>query len=416
MSEEAVETGANTAPVQTVPRDPGSEAEPPPEEPPARSSANLYTLLGLGFALLAGGAYFFLFLRPAQLRALEEVARFTAVEGEVKVKPSATQQWTPAATKMILRSQDVVQTAPRAGAALAFKTGSVLRLQPDSVVLIGESVDTSEEALRLQSGQANFEAARATSIVTGTATTRASANSEGNISIDEGGGTGIQIFKGSAEVATLSGDKLTLLENEAVKVDALGKAGRKLSLPVAPRQIAPPSAAELAYRKGPEATVRLEWQPVPGGATYRVAMDYNVVQADLLLSAALDEPGIGGSHHDLRDLDPGEYYWRVAGVNEEGVAGKYSRVSSFAVVQKAEAPPTPAPAAVRIDALEALGAVVALRGRVAPGSTVSVEGSPIDVEPDGSFSEFLKGLGRRELTIRVTAPDGTVTEVKRPVS
>jgi hypothetical protein len=412
MDEEVVEPGANTTPVRAV------IPEPDPQEPgrPRRSSANLYSLLGLAFALVAAGAYFFLFLRPAQQRLLEEVAQFTALEGEVKVKPTDTQQWTPAKLKMILRTQDVVQTALQAGAALTFKTGNVVRLRPDSVVLIGESVDTSEEAWRLQSGQANFETARATEIATATATTRTAADSEGHISVEEGGGTGIKIFKGSAEVATLSGDKLTLQENEAVKVDAKGKAGKKLSLPTPPKQVAPPAAAELVYKKAPEATVRLEWQPVPGGATYRVAMDYNVVQADLLLSAALDQPGIASNHHELKSLDPGKYYWRVAGVNEDGVEGKYSKVSNFAVVQPTEAPPSPPPAEVRIDSLEVMGPVLALRGRVAPGSSVTIDGAPIDVAADGSFSEFLKKGARRELIIKVTRPDGEVTEERRPVS
>ena len=71
---------------------------------------------------------------------------------------------------------------------------------------------------------------------------------------------------------------------------------------------------------------------------------------------------------------------------------------------------------MRIDPLESMGAVVALRGRAAPGSTVSVDGVDIPVQPDGSFSEFLKRGDRRELTIKVTGPGGEVTEEKRPVS
>ena len=41
---------------------------------------------------------------------------------------------------------------------------------------------------------------------------------------EEGGNTGIKIFRESAEVATTAGDKLALQANEAVKVDAKGKA------------------------------------------------------------------------------------------------------------------------------------------------------------------------------------------------
>jgi len=420
MEEDGVGPGATTSPLRAVPPEPEDyEREPETRRVRPRSNANLYSLLGLAFALIAAGAYFFLFLRPAQQRALLEIARFSAVQGDVKVKPEVTQAWTPAKEKMSLRAGDVVQTAPLAGAGLTFKTGNVVRLRPDSVVLIGDGAADagSQQAWRLESGQANFESSMKTEISTGSATTTTSANSEGNISVEEGG-TGIKIFKGSAEVATTAGDKVTLQENEALKVDAKGKAGKKTVLPTSPQTVAPPALAELVYKKAPDVTTRLEWRPVTGGVTYRVAMDFNVVQADLLLSAALDQPGIPSSHHDLRGLDPGKYYWRVAAVNEEGDEGKYSKVTSFAVVQPPEAAvATPPPAAdVRIDPVESMGPVVALRGRAAPGSTISVDGIDIPVQPDGSFSEFLKRGDRREITIKVTGPGGEVTEEKRPVS
>ena len=409
--EEEVETGSETAPVLEVPPEPRRRARP-------RSNANLYSIVGLGLALLAAGIFFFFFLRPARQRALEEVARFSALDGEVKVKPSATQKWTVAKNAMSLRAADVVQTAPQAGAELTFKTGNIVRLRPDSVVLIGDTDESSETTLRVQSGQVNFDLQKKIQITTPTATTNTAANSEANISVMENGETGIKIFKGSADVSTAKGDKITLKENEAVRVDAKGKAGKKLVLPTPPTSMAPPLASEIIYKAAPNTTTTLEWQPVPGGATYRVAMDYNVVQANLLMSAALDQRGIAGNFHELKGLDPGKYYWRVAGVTADGDEGKYSKVSNFAVVQPpAEPVPTPvAGEALTLAPPEVMGNVVALRGRVAPGSAVSVDGTTIKVQSDGSFSEFIQKGIRREITIKVTGPGGEVTEEKRPVS
>ena len=413
MEEEVVEPGSETAPVDAVPPE-----DEPPRRPRRRSNANLYSGVGLLVALVSAGVYFFFFLRPAQQLALQEVARFSALEGDVKVKPNATQQWKPAKNAMILASLDVVQTAPQAGAELLFKTGNVVRLRPDSVVLIGDTADTSEATWRVQSGQVNFELTQNTRIATPTATTKTTGNAEGNISVQDGGLTGIKIFKGTAQVATAKGDQVTLNENEAIKVDAQGKAGKKSVLPKPPVTVAPPAQAEVQFKNKPNTIARLEWKPVTGGASYRVAVDYNVVQANLLLSAALDEPGILAAFHDLKGLDPGKYYWRVAGVNEEGEEGKYSRVSNFVVVTESHASPTPPPAAaaLSLQPLEVMGSVVALRGRAAPGSTVTVDGIEIRVGPDGSFSEFLKRGDRREVTIKVTGPGGEVTEETRPVS
>jgi FecR protein len=415
MGEEVVEPGSATAARDGVP----TKGE-PPRRPRRRSNANLYSALGLLAALVSAGVYFFFFLRPAQQRALEEVARFSTLEGDVKVKPSATQQWKPAKNAMILAALDVVQTAPEAGAELLFKTGNVVRLRPDSIVLIGDTADTSEATWRVQSGQVNFELTQNTQIATPTATTKTTGSAEGNISVLDDGLTGIKIFKGTAQVATAKGDQITLMENEAVKVDAQGKAGKKSVLPNPPVTVAPLPQAQVPFKTRPQTIARLEWKPVAGGASYRVAVDYNVVQANLLLSAALDAPGISAAFHDLAGLDPGKYYWRVAGVNEEGEEGKYSRVSNFVVVPQSQSqvspPPTPAAAALTLQPLEVMGSVVALRGRAAPGSTVTVDGIEIKVGPDGSFSEFLKRGDRRVVTIKVTGPGGEVTEETRPVS
>ena len=201
--EEEVETGSESARVAAMPPE-------PPRRVRSRSNANLYSIIGLGLALLAAGVYFFFFLRPARLRTLEEVAHFSAMDGEVKVKPSATQKWTVAKNAMSLRAADVVQTAPQAGAELTFKTGNVVRLRPDSVVLIGDTDESSETTLRVQSGQVNFDLQQKTQIATPTATTNTAANSEANISVQENGETGIKIFKGSADVSTAKGDKVTL--------------------------------------------------------------------------------------------------------------------------------------------------------------------------------------------------------------
>jgi hypothetical protein len=417
---EVAEETTETSPHHEVPPDDEEEQqEAPPPRRRIKSNANLYTLLGLGFALIAAGAYFFLFLRPARQRALQEVARFSAIEGDVKVKPNVDQKWKAAKVAMILAGGDVVQTEPQAGAELTFKTGNLVRLRPDSVVLIGEEVDSSETTWRVQEGEVNFELTKNTQIATPTATTRTTGGSEGQISVLEGGQTGIKIFKGTAQVATSAGEQIVLKENEAVKVDAKGKASKKSVLPPPPTPTFPLPASQLSYVKAPGTITRLEWRPVEGGATYRVALDYNVQQANLLLSAALDAPGLAEAAHNLKGLEPGKYFWRVAGVNEDGEEGKFSKVTTFTVVPPSEAAPVAAATtdpSVKLEPFEVMGGVLALRGRAAPGSTVAVDGVEIGVRPDGSFSEFLRKGDRSELTIKITGPGGEVTEEKRPVS
>ena len=109
----------------------------------------------------------------------------------------------------------------------------------------------------------------------------------------------------------------------------------------------------------PEASAKLSWNAVKNGVTYRVAMDYNVTQANLLLSAALDEPGIASTSHDIKGLNVGRYFWRVSAVNKDGLEGAFSRVSFFAVVE----PETPQPAPDAGRGAPGPGAPGARRGR-----------------------------------------------------
>jgi hypothetical protein len=141
-------------------------------------------------------------------------------------------------------------------------------------------------------------------------------------------------------------------------------------------------------------------------------MDLNVEQAELLLSAALDREGIEGAQLPLSALARGEYYWRVAGVNAEGMAGAFSGVWSFSV---SNALPPAAVAPLSILEVTGLGEIVYVTGRAAPGSQVSIEGHPVRVGPDGRFGDYLRRPAGERLSIRATLPDGSEHEERRPI-
>jgi predicted phage tail protein len=247
-------------------------------------------------------------------------------------------------------------------------------------------------------------------------------NASGNIDVSGQGETGVKIFRGQAEVQTTQGQKITLAANQAVQVDAAGKAGATLDLPPPPTLIAPAPKSALPLVAPPEASAKLAWNAVKNGVTYRVAMDYNVTQANLLLSAALDEPGIPTTAHELKGLNVGRYFWRVSAVNKDGLEGAFSRVSFFAVVPPEAPQPvaTPEPGqqapALQLQAIDEVApGVVHVGGRTEAGATVTVDGTPVKVMPDGSFSEYVRRSGTGELVVRATGPDGLFTEQARAV-
>jgi hypothetical protein len=380
------------------------------------------SIIGWGIALASIVAYWYFFVRKPVPKPGQQIARLTAVEGTVKVKPNAREAWAQARLAEQLHVGDVVQPESRAGAQIQFNSGSLVSVRPDSVVYIGGSAEASTAAWRVQSGRVNFSVGdEATEIVTPTARTTATQNASGNIDVAEGGETGVKIFSGQAEVETSQGQRITLTENQAVQVDAAGKAGAKVELPPPPTLVAPAARARLPFASPPEPSARLSWNAVRGDVTYRVAMDYNVTQANLLLSAALDEPGIDGTSHELRGLNQGRYFWRVAAVNRDGLEGAFSRVSHFAIVEPAAPAPEPAPGppapTLVLQALDEVApGVVHVGGRTVPGSTVTVDGTPVKVMPDGSFSEYVRRSGPGEVVVRAEGPDGQFVEQARAVS
>jgi hypothetical protein len=391
----------------------------PPPRPFYKDPLNL---VGWGVALASIVAYWYLFVREPVPKPGQQIARLTAVEGTVKVKPNAGEAWEQAQLAKQLHVGDIVQTEPRAGAQIQFNSGSLVTVRSDALVYIGGSAEASTAAWRVQSGRVSFSVGdEATGIVTPTARTTALQNASGSIEVTDAGETGVKIFGGQAEVETTQGQRITLTENQAVQVDAAGRAGVTRDLPPPPTLVAPASRAELPFVLPPEPSARLSWNPVRNGVTYRVAMDYNVTQANVLLSAALDEPGITGTSHEIRGLNQGRYFWRVAAVDRDGLEGAFSRISHFVILEPEAPEPAPAkgaqPPALVLQALEGVApGVVHVGGRTVPGAIVTVDGIPVKVMPDGSFSEYVRSGGPGELVVRATGPDGQFTERARAAS
>ena len=379
------------------------------------------SIISWSIALASIVAYWYFFVRKPVPRPGQQIARLTAVDGAVKLKPNATGGLEGRAPRRT-SSASATSSRPSRGPVreISFNSGNVVTVRPDSVVYIGGSAESSTAAWRVQSGRVNFSVAQEqTEIVTPTVKTTALQNAAGNIDVADTGETGVKIFRGQAEVETTQGQKITLGENQAVQVDAAGKAGARLDLPPPPVLVAPAVRAQLERVAPPGSSADLSWTDVANGATYHVAVDYNVTQANLLLSAALEEAGIKGTTHSLTGLEIGRYFWRVAAVNREGLEGAFSRTAFFSVIAPATPQPTPAPATGPLLVLQAVEQVapgiVHVGGRTDPGGTVEVDGAALRVLPDGSFSEYLRHEGG-DVLVRATSSGGAVTEQSRPPS
>jgi len=391
-----------------------------------------YRTLWLGLAVvvgLAGSVVYVLYFRDKAPQAQVEpelpaatTAHFTTIEGSVKVKPVGTFEWVSADRSIVLKKSDLVRTGPGAAAEIQFFDGTVVHVRPDSLITIEEtSEDPSTKARKIKwhisSGETIFQTVRKnvpgseTEVSTPTASGTVGELSNGAAKVAETGDSDFRLFAGTGHVETRTGQTYELGSSEAVKVDASGKAGAKVPLPAMPVPLAPPHQAEITYPNPNIATTLLAWKPVEGSSGYHVMVDYS----PFFNRPFVDRKGLKDSSVELRGLEVGKYYWRVAALDKNGEEGASSAFARFTIASAAQSargdgPPPP----LVIESLDTRQNLVQVKGRTEPGATLTVNGERMEVQGDGTFNDWitLQKPGRQMVVIRATGLNGGVNERK----
>lgn len=383
-------------------------------------------LAGGAVALVAALVWFLFFRRPPPpppvAAVVEAGARFASLDGSVQVKRAGTLEWIQATPAVVLRQNDLVRTGSGAAAEIRFADGTVFNVRPDSLITIEESSHNpvsrqQRVALSIQSGEANFQTAArdvpgSTTISTPTVRTTAERDTAGNIQVAESGATGLRIFRGQGEAQTRTGQRIALASNQGVNVDAAGAAGPTVALPTVPQLTAPSNGTDIAYPDLAQATTLLLWNGVPGASAYRVMVDFGPSFARPLYDRRTDRP----TQMELRALDAGVYYWKVAAILPDGAEGGFSDLWRFTLTKAA--PVASAPPPLEVEAAELKGNVLHVRGRTEPGANLSLDGVRLEVQPDGSFNEFVTfgGGAGASVLLKATGVRGGTAEQRRRVT
>ncbi len=393
---------------------------------------SIYTAVGV-VVVLAGAAYYYFFLQgqnvtppPPTMEAAVTVttARFTTIEGTVKVKRVGTMEWVMADPSMALKKSDLVRTNPSSAAEVTFFDGTVVHVRPDSLITIEETSEDPRSKKRrvawhISSGEVNFKTVRPnvpgsqTEISTPTVRTTTADSAAGDIRVQaDSGETEVKVSQGSTQIVTKTGEVRELSQGKGIRVDTAGKAGPDLVLPGVPTLVAPPHQSEVSYPDPARATTHLHWNAVPDAVAYHLMLDYSAY-----FNKPIFDRSIKSSSQPF-NFDVGKYYWRVAAVNKDGIEGPFSEFFRFAVTRPAGAaagagPPPP----LVVDALDVRTNILQIKGRAEPGATVTVNAQRVDVMADGSFNEFitLEKPGRQVVLIRATSINGGVRELRRSV-
>jgi hypothetical protein len=238
--------------------------------------------------------------------------------------------------------------------------------------------------------------------------------SEGVINVAQSGDSDVRVYRGVAQVQTKTGEKIEVGASEALKVDAAGKAAPKVTLPPVPGLLAPPHQTEVSYVNPAQATTLLVWKPVPGASSYHLMVDYSAYFNRPLV----DRMGIKDSSVELRGLETGKYYWKVAATDPAGVTGPYSDFYRFTVSRPQGVGPGSGPPPVLVlQPLDVRANILQVKGRTEPGATLTVNGQRVDVAADGTFNEYvtLDKPGKQTVLIRSMGLNGGVRELRPTV-
>jgi hypothetical protein len=388
---------------------------------------HVYAVLGACALLVAGWGAWRLAAQVDPVLPALGGARFVLVDGAVTVRKAGHSDWVPADRATALGRYDLVRTGPRGIAEILFPDHSVVHVRPDSLVsLQGSDRDAAsgrQVAWHISAGEVFMRAAPPATAAAppppaafSTPATRGTLGqaAEASLRVDGAGASELRQFAGSTHLETRGGTVLEVVSSQAVRVDARGRAESKVLLPPPPDLLDPPHQAKVARTASAAGKLLLSWKPVPGAESYRLEMD----RSAYFSGPFVDRRGLTDTSVEVRGLDHGQYYWRVASEGAPRMDGRFSDYARLTVSAPEEVRSV-SPPPLQLDNLEMSSTdILHVKGTTAPGTSVTVNGRRLAVRQDGSFSEFvqLEEAGHQTVAIRATSLDGGIVTRSFPVS
>lgn len=344
--------------------------------------------------------------------------RVVRVDGDVRIKRGGQFLWEEAVERARLETGDQVKTSQGSTAQLVYFDGSVVTVQPGTLLEIRELTrDPANRRQRVSEHLAWGTVRTATQAPVGvdsvhevnteSASVRARNSAEFQVTHDQ--------EKGRSEVVSVKGElqlrtgERTLAIPESTRVElARGEVVSTSHLLAPPRPLSPPD--QKAFMAPRESLVKLAWEPLPEADFYRVQLS----DRPLFTSLLSEHEHVRRTSVDLPPLSPGVYYWRAAGVDEQGHLGRWSLVRKFQVLgAEFRDPDDTAPPPLKIAEILVVGTNAIISGSSEPGSLVWIDGERVDVEEDGRFTWVIKLHQDGRNKIDFVAQDAAGNETRR---
>jgi hypothetical protein len=346
-------------------------------------------------------------------------ARFTNLDGSVRVRRANQVEWTPASFSMSLDKGDVVQTANDGVARIAFADGTLYIVKPDTLIVIEENAipenrANSRVAVQVTSGVVDLS----TPAQTGEsrvllADAQASIRNQSRAVVTNNPDTNtrqILVSKGGAEVRRGS-ERVELGEYEQASFAGPGSALEKRKVVAPPVLLTPSNNAPVVVRDAQGAEVTFTWSAIPTADTYRLRVSTSPIFATLAVDRRVQSTSVR-----LPSLREGDYYWTVTSIDSNRRESQESEPNQFSVIRQEN----DGELLLEVERFVQHGKVLEIIGRTEPGATVLVNNEPVfNVAPNGSFKHFTQPLpatGPNRITITAQNSAGKVATLRQTVT
>jgi hypothetical protein len=320
--------------------------------------------------------------------------------------------WRGLQLQSTLIEEEKVRTLSDSTAQITFRDASRLRLSANSNAVIQrlryDPLKRSEEA-KVSLVEGDFYALLASP------SARASFNVEVpkvNASIESGSfwvrndddGAKFTNYDDGAVQVSAAGKTVTLGKNEGTIVEA-GTTPRDKMTVLTTATLTAPADGSTVYNRSP----LLTWGQVSGAVGYWIEIAGDQAFARMLVSKF----GIAQPQFATEGLRPGDYYWRIAALDNLGLPGARSAIWRFTVTIDNDPPYLTIRSPDRDVILR--DASVRITGETERGASVTIQGQPANVAVDGRFeATVMATAGANSIVVVAKDPAGNETRRERP--
>ena len=356
-------------------------------------------------------------------------ANFVTVQGTVEYRRGEAGDWQAAKSRVSLEPGDYVRTSS-GSAEIVFADGTfyTVRANTQFIVASVRGADGGEgQSIRMDYGWVDLSTrAKPSQVATPGVEAHVRESSEAFVSYDRTAGQGrFGAVRGGLDLAASNGLKRSVGELEQV-VQSGGQLSAAERLPGVPRLSEPVDLAEVefdpALDRRAAGKLALGWEPVSGAARYALQVGRN----HLFVDNVIDVASRTKTTATLGIRGEGNFVWRVAAIDRDGVQGPWSEHRKFRVAAISGAggsgsaggsPHDKTPPQLDLEDVKPYGTVLIVGGKTEPGARVSINGEPVEVDLDGSFNKAIQmnREGWSTLEIRAVDSEGNPNVLHRKV-